>query len=305
MTGSSAPLRSSESLVDLCSFAGSEREPVLACWTVGSLDAAEAPPCRIDPRAGRAAYDSLCAAIDAAQNRDIDAIVTAPLNKAALHAAGIRMPGHTEILAERCGVREHSMMLHLPPGGPIRGRHGLSVAHVTLHTSIASVPRLLTCEQIASTIRLMDAFIKRIGSDRPRLGVCALNPHAGEEGLFGDEETRLIRPAVEAELANGLDVTGPHPADTLFKRAVVDDEFDGVVAMYHDQGHIAFKLIGFDRAVNVTLGLPIVRTSPSHGTAFDIAWQGRARADGMKGAIQTAVRLCRREETSAAPTRGQ
>ena len=260
------------------------------CWNPSAGDAAAVPIGRIDPRAGRAAYDYLVAATRAALRGEIDAITTAPLNKAALHAAGLNSPGHTEILAEECGVREFAMMLDLPPGEPLRGPFGLGVAHVTLHTSIKSVPGLLTTPHIEETVHLIDRFLKRVGCESPRIGVCALNPHAGEEGLFGAEEATLIAPAVEAACRTGVLATGPIPADALLRRAV-HGEFDGVAAMYHDQGHIALKLIGFERAVNVTLGLPIIRTSPSHGTAFDIAWQGHARADGFIEAVRTAAML--------------
>jgi 4-hydroxythreonine-4-phosphate dehydrogenase len=279
--------------------ADSFEKPGLVCWDVGPSDAAEVPPATVDPRAGRAAYAALIAAIDAALAGRIDGIVTAPLNKLALHLAGNDVPGHTEILAERCGAKEHAMMLHLPPDGSLSQPFGLSVAHVTLHTSIASVPGLLTPSKIVETARLVHEFVLRLGCQRPRIGVSALNPHAGEAGLFGDEEARIIAPAVACAMQAGLQVAGPFPADTLFKRAAVDAEFDGIVAMYHDQGHIAFKLLGFHRAVNVTLGLPIIRTSPSQGTAFDIAWQGKARADGMISAIQTAARLCLSRSTTS------
>ncbi len=266
----------------------------IACWNPSNDDAASVPVGRIDARAGRAAYDYLVAATRAALRGEIDAITTAPLNKAALHAAGLDYPGHTEILAEECGVREFAMMLYLPPGEPLRGPFGLGVAHVTLHTSIRSVPGLLSISHIEETIRLVDGFLKRIGCQSPRVGVCALNPHAGEEGLFGDEEATLIAPAVESARRAGVLATGPIPADALLRRAV-HGEFDGVAAMYHDQGHIALKLIGFERAVNVTLGLPIVRTSPSHGTAFDIAWQGHAHAGGFIEAVRTAAMLASSE----------
>jgi len=258
-----------------------------------SDDVADAPAGKIDGRCGEAAYQCLAAAAQAALDGTIDGLTTAPLNKAALYAAGRDYPGHTEILGEICGVEEFGMMLYLPAGDIVRPRCGLGVVHTTLHTSIRSVPGLLTTEAIASHIRLMDDFMRRVGAARPRVAVCALNPHAGEDGLFGDEESRVIRPAVEACQAAGIDATGPLPADTLLRRAV-NGEFDGVVAMYHDQGHIALKLIGFDRAVNITLGLPIVRTSPSHGTAFDIAWQGKASADGMIEAIRMAAILAAR-----------
>jgi 4-hydroxythreonine-4-phosphate dehydrogenase len=195
-------------------------------------------------------------------------------------------------LAEVCSVDRFAMMLYLPAGEAVRSPNGLGVAHATLHTSIASVPGRLSTGDIEMKIRLIDGFMRDVRCTRPRIAVCALNPHAGEAGLFGDEEARLIAPAVAAQQSAGIDVVGPLAADTLFCRAV-SGEFDGVVAMYHDQGHIALKLIGFERAVNVTLGLPIVRTSPSHGTAFDIAWQGRARADGMLEAVRIAALLAR------------
>jgi 4-phospho-D-threonate 3-dehydrogenase / 4-phospho-D-erythronate 3-dehydrogenase len=247
-------------------------------------------PGAVDSRAGDAAFRWLSRAIDLALAGDVDAIVTAPLNKYALHQAGHDYPGHTEILAERCGIEQYAMMLYVPPGATVSGPHGLAVAHVTLHTSIASVPGLLTQQRVRQTIELIDGFLRRVGCERPRVGVCALNPHAGEEGLFGNEEATIIRPAVKAAAAAGIDAAGPFPADTLIKRAA-EGEFDGVAAMYHDQGHIALKLLAFGRAVNVTLGLPIIRTSPSHGTAFDIAWQGKADPAGMIAAIQTAAML--------------
>ncbi len=264
--------------------------PSIPCWNPYSNDVASVPWGRIDARAGLAAYEYLVAATRAALRGEIDAITTAPLNKAALHAAGLDFPGHTEILARECGVREFAMMLYLPPSPAIHGAFGLGVAHVTLHTSIKSVPALLSIPRIQETIQLIDQFLKRIGCSSPRVGVCALNPHAGEQGLFGDEEATLIAPAVDAAKERGINASGPIPADALLRRAV-EGEFDGVAAMYHDQGHIALKLIAFERAVNVTLGLPIVRTSPSHGTAFDIAGKGLARADGFIEAVRTAALL--------------
>ncbi len=249
----------------------------------------------VDARAGEAAYASLTRAIELARDGTVDGIVTAPLSKYALHLAGHDYPGHTEILAEKCGVGEFAMMLYVPPsdvfqGNILRSPHGLAVAHTTLHTSIASVPGLLSQDRIAETITLTDRFLRRIGCEEPRIGVCALNPHAGEDGLFGDEEARLILPAVEHTQRADIRAQGPFPADTLLKRAV-DGEFDGVVAMYHDQGHIALKLVAFGRAVNVTLGLPLIRTSPSHGTAFDIAAEGSANPAGMIEAIRLAAQL--------------
>lgn len=268
----------------------SQAMPGICCWNPSAADVGDLAPGRIDARAGRAAYDWLVAATRAALAGEIDAIVTAPLNKYSLHQAGVDFPGHTEILAHECGVSDFAMMLYHPGGDPLPAGHALSVAHTTLHTSIASVPGLLTRERIRETIELMDRFLARIDPARRRIGVCALNPHAGEEGLFGDEEATRIAPAVAESLVAGIAATGPFPADTLLKRAV-EGEFDGVVAMYHDQGHIALKLIGFHKAVNVTLGLPIIRTSPSQGTAFDIAWQGKADPSGMQAAIETALKL--------------
>jgi 4-hydroxythreonine-4-phosphate dehydrogenase len=303
MARAAALVNSKLAVVELEGIAEGEATATqIPCWNPGDSEAADVPPGRNDARAGRAAYESLRAACWAAQAGAIDAITTAPLSKAALHLAELHYPGHTEILAELCGVRDFAMQLFLPRNPPGTSEtpspptslacDGLGVAHVTLHTSIASVPGLLSTERIAATGRLLGQFLRRVGYATPRLGVCALNPHAGEEGLFGDEEARLIAPAVERLQQEGWRAQGPFPADTLLKRAW-EGEFDGVLAMYHDQGHIALKLLGFDRAVNVTLGLPIVRTSPSHGTAFDIAWRGVARGEGMWGAIQIAAALAR------------
>lgn len=264
----------------------------ILCWNPAGEDVIDIPAGKVDARAGRAAHDYLVAAAKAALAGEVDAITTAPLNKAALFQAGLNVPGHTEILAKVCGVDRFAMMLYLPHSSRVESPHGLGVAHVTLHTSIASVPGLLNQKSVEEKIELVAGFMSNVGCENPRIGVCALNPHAGEDGLFGDEESRLIAPAVAAKQESGFDVTGPLPADALIRRAVAG-EFDGVVAMYHDQGHIPIKLIGFDRAVNVTLGLPLVRTSPSHGTAFDIAWTGQADCEGFVAAVDVAVRLCR------------
>ena len=280
--------------VDDLRFPGAEASSI-PCWNPAGDDAADVPPGQNDRRAGRAAYEYLCAATRAALAGTVDAIVTAPLSKAALHLAGLKYPGHTEILAELCQTPDHGMMLYLQD----TGSRGLGVIHTTLHTSIQSVPDLLTTPLIVDKIRLIDGFLKTVDCANPRIAVCALNPHAGEEGLFGNEEFRTIAPAVRAAAGEGITVVGPLPADALFKRAFAG-EFDGVVAMYHDQGHIALKLMGFDRAVNVTLGLPIVRTSPSHGTAFDIAWKGIARPEGMIEAIRVARTLAQKKPTGNA-----
>jgi 4-hydroxythreonine-4-phosphate dehydrogenase len=260
------------------------------CLRTGADDVLDVPQATIDGRAGQAAYLALSEAIELAEAGAIDGIVTAPLHKAALWQAGHHYPGHTELLAERLGVRDFAMMLYLAHGDGVCGPAGLGVAHVTLHMALRDVFAQLTSDAVLQKINLLAQMMRRLKGGEPRLGVAALNPHAGEEGLFGDEETRIIRPAVECAQAQGLNVEGPYPTDTLMVRAR-NGEFDGVVAMYHDQGHIALKLLGMHRAVNVTLGLPIVRTSVAHGTAFDIAWQGCANPASMVEAIRVAAVL--------------
>jgi 4-hydroxythreonine-4-phosphate dehydrogenase len=265
---------------------------VIPCLPCGSDTALAAQPATIDPRGGLAAYDALLTAAKLALARQVDGIVTAPLHKTALWRAGHHYPGHTELLAELCGVRDFAMMLYLPRNsdGAETDLAGLGVVHVTLHMALADVFANLTPEAILAKAKLVDRTMTMLAGRRPRIGVCALNPHAGEEGLFGDEEQRIIRPAIERAKQAGLQIDGPFPADTLLARAR-DGQFDAVVAMYHDQGHIAIKLLGMHRAVNVTLGLPIVRTSVAHGTAFDLAWQGRAEITGMIEAVRVAARL--------------
>jgi 4-hydroxythreonine-4-phosphate dehydrogenase len=245
---------------------------------------------RVDARGGQAAYDALVAAARAALAGEIDALVTAPLNKKALWEAGHKYPGHTELLAELCGVDDFAMMLYLGAGRELRSPHGLAIVHVTLHAALADAITALSEEAIVAKARLVAHTMGVLKGSPPRLGICALNPHAGEDGLFGDEERTIIRPAVERARSEGLDVAGPLPADTLMAQAR-EGEFDAVVAMYHDQGHIAIKLLAMHRAVNVTLGLPIVRTSVAHGTAFDLAWQGRAESGGMVEAVRVAALL--------------
>ena len=283
----------------------------ILCWNPAGDSALSAGRGEVSKAAGEAAFQYLEAGIRLALDGIVAGIVTAPLNKAALHAAGHDFPGHTEILADRCHVQDFAMMLHLPESaiGPYRpliaglgaphtttpqnapdSLNGLSIAHVTLHTSVASVPTLLTEESVVEKVHLLDGFLRQIGSSRRQIGVCALNPHGGEGGLFGQEEADVIEPAIRrTEMSS---VTGPWPVDTLIRRAVLG-EFDGVVAMYHDQGHIPVKLIGFDSAINITRGLPIIRTSPTHGTAFDRAWKPNqsANSSGMTEAILMAAKL--------------
>ncbi|OYV82422.1 MAG: 4-hydroxythreonine-4-phosphate dehydrogenase PdxA [Planctomycetia bacterium 21-64-5] len=278
-------------VVEISQPEGAAPKPsLMPCLKSVADSALETPPCQTDARGGQAAYDALVAAARLALAGRVRAIVTAPLNKAALWQAGHEYPGHTELLAELCGVRDFAMMLYLAPDEQVRGPAGLGVIHVTLHTALRRVFDQLSSDAILTKIRLADAAMRGLKQAAPRIGVCALNPHAGEEGLFGDEERRLIAPAVELARREGIDVDGPHPADTLLVRARAG-EFDGVVAMYHDQGHIALKLLGFHRAVNITLGLPIVRTSVAHGTAFDLAWRGVADPSSMLEAVRVASLL--------------
>ena len=273
--------------------------PCLAV-AVGGVDLTHVAPGMVDARAGRAAYEFLTTAAGLALAGRIDAITTLPLNKQALHQSGVRHPGHTEILAEYCGVADHAMMLYLetqagdasgsPPPG-CRGSTGLGVVHVTLHVALRRIFQLLTMEAVLAKIRLADRAMRPLTAVwPPRIAVASLNPHAGEDGLFGDEEERIIKPAVAMGRREGINVTGPFPNDTLFYHALAG-AYDAVVAIYHDQGHIALKTIGFNRAVNITLGLPIVRTSVAHGTAFDIAWKGLASPASLLESVRVAARI--------------
>ena len=263
------------------------------CVTCCGDDVLEVLPGTVDPRSGRAAYSAILQAIGDAQRGTVDAVVTAPIHKAALHRAGYHYPGHTEIFAEQCGVENYAMMLYLGASESATvSPHGLAVVHVTLHTAMKTIFEQITAESVLSKIRLANAFMRRIMADgSPCIGVCSLNPHAGEEGLFGDEEIQIIRPAIEQAIAEGLQVEGPKPADTIMLDAR-DGKYDAIVAMFHDQGHIALKLLGMYRAVNITLGLPIIRTSVAHGTAFDKAWQGVADSGSLLEAVRVAVKLC-------------
>lgn len=245
-------------------------------------------PGKVSAAAGQAAYDFLCRAIDETLAGRAAGIVTLPLHKEGLHAAGVPHPGHTEILAERTGTQHFGMMLYAR--GP-KLPHGLGVVHVTLHMALHDIFRHITTSAVLEKIRLLDDMMKRLCGRQPRLGVAALNPHASDGGLFGDEEVRLIVPAVQTAQAEGIAVSGPWPSDTLFVRAA-GSEFDGIVAMYHDQGHIALKLLGGLHAVNVTVGLPLVRTSVAHGTAYDIVGKGIADPTSLIEAVRVAALLC-------------
>ncbi len=235
----------------------------------------------ISAAAGRAAYDAVLHAVADAQAGRIDAVATAPVNKEAFAAAGLPWRGHTDLLAHLTGAARVAMMFHAA---------SLRVILATIHIPLAEVPAALTRQTVDGVIGLAAEELPRFGFPAPRLALAGLNPHAGEHGLMGSEEDTVLVPAVAAARARGVRITGPLPADTVFVRAV-RGEFDAVIACYHDQGLIPVKLMAFGKAVNVTLGLPIVRTSVDHGTAFDIAGRGIADPSSMIEAIRLAARL--------------
>lgn len=256
------------------------------CIDVG-LVPEDLPFGRVSASAGEAAFRYLERAVALATSGDIDAICTAPLNKEALHAAGHRYPGHTELLAALTGTPEVSMMLTAP---------NLRVIHCTTHVGLVEAIARIDPPLVERTIRRGHDALVRSGMAAPRIAVCAINPHAGENGLFGSgEEESKIAPAIRAVRATGIDAAGPLAADTVFFRAVRGD-FDLVVAMYHDQGHCPVKVLGLESGVNITVGLPVIRTSVDHGTAFDIAGTGTADERSLIAAIEAAAEL------SAAPS---
>jgi len=236
---------------------------------------------KVNAASGEAAFSALKTAIALANSKEISAIATAPLNKEAIHLAGHKYAGHTEILAELTGTKDYAMLLY---------DRKLSVIHVSTHVSLLEAVTGLRKEKIETVTLLADKAMKGLLRKPPRIAIAGLNPHAGEKGLFGDEEIREIIPAINKLKAKGLDVEGPVPPDTVFLQAV-NGKYDVVVAMYHDQGHIPLKLLGFNTGVNLTLGLPFIRTSVDHGTAFEIAWQGNASEQSMMEAIKLAVKM--------------
>ena len=251
-------------------------EPVLYGPTDGGFT-----PGELSADAGRAAYDAICVAVRDAQEGRVHAVATAPVNKLAFARAGLPWKGHTDLLGHLTGSRRVAMMFWSQP---------LKVVLATVHVPLAQVPAALTRKVLDDVIDLTAGELPRFGIARPRLAMAGLNPHAGEAGLLGEEETRVLEPAVRAAVARGVCIEGPFPADTLFVRAA-RGEYDCVVACYHDQGLIPVKLLAFGRAVNVTLGLPIVRTSVDHGTALDLAGTGKANPGSLLTAIDTAMQM--------------
>lgn len=263
-------------------------DPKEARWAPGVLNVmqpgppvGDVQPGRLSAAAGRGAVEFVQRAVELAKAGTIQGIVTAPLNKAAIHEAGFHYPGHTELLAESFGARRFSLVL---------AARELFIFHVTTHVSLRAAIDLITEERVVAQIQLAHLLARALGREGEPIVVAGLNPHAGEGGLFGDEEENIIGPAVHAAQQAGISAQGPLPADVVFPRAAAG-EYKFVIAMYHDQGHAFFKSLFFDEGVNVTVGLPIIRTSVDHGTAFDIAGRGIARHESMVETIALAARL--------------
>lgn len=257
------------------------KEDTLNVVHLDNIHMDELTPGKVQSMAGNAAYEYVVKAVELAVNKEIDAIATAPLNKEAMHLAGHKYPGHTEILARETNTKDYAMFLY---------DEQLKVVHVSTHISLKQAIETLNKDRVAAVIQIANDILERIGYKNPRIAVAGINPHAGEGGLFGDEEEKEIIPAIEKKKEEGINVIGPISPDTVFVRAK-EGEYDIVVAMYHDQGHIPLKLLGFHSGVNVTAGLPIIRTSVDHGTAFGKAWQGTANESSMVEAINLAIKL--------------
>ncbi|ANQ28721.1 4-hydroxythreonine-4-phosphate dehydrogenase PdxA [Vibrio natriegens] len=235
----------------------------------------------VQAQAGDLAYRCIEVATSLALDGEISAIATAPLNKEALHLAGHNYPGHTELLAKLTDTKDYAMVLYTDT---------LRVIHVTTHIALLKFLETLNQNRVNTVIKIADEFMKKAGFETPRIAVAGVNPHAGENGLFGTEEIEVLNPCIETMKKEGVDVYGPCPPDTVFLQAS-QGQYDIVVAMYHDQGHIPLKLMGFYDGVNITAGLPFFRTSADHGTAFDIAWSGKANPESMIKSVELAVKL--------------
>jgi 4-hydroxythreonine-4-phosphate dehydrogenase len=295
VVGDAKMLERAASLLDLALRVNVVDRPEDARFEAGTVDVipeTELPEDlafgKLDGRAGDAAFRYVERATRLAEDGRVAAIATAPLNKEAMHLAGHKYPGHTEILAELTGTKDYAMMLVTDE---------LKVIHVSTHVSLREAIERARPERELAVIRLAHESLGKLGVENPRIAVAGLNPHAGENGLFGTEDAELIAPAVAAAVDEGIDATGPHPPDTVMMRARTG-AFDIVVVQYHDQGHIPIKLMGFDTGVNVTVGLPFFRTSVDHGTAFDIAGTGQADPASLRAAIDLARTLAGSEERS-------
>jgi len=252
---------------------------IVPVWEPGDLpDASEIETGKISREAGLASRLFIDEAVRLIRSGDLDALCTGPIHKEAMHAAGFSFPGHTEYLAHLSGTSDFAMLMC---GG------GLRVALQTIHTALRNVPDMMTIDAILEKIRLLHRFIPFFGRENPRIGVCGLNPHAGEGGMFGREEIELIRPAIEQAASGGIRALGPFPADTIFHR-MLEGDFDAILAMYHDQALVPIKTLAFYEGVNVTMGLRFIRTSVDHGTGFDIAGRGVANPASLEAAIGLA-----------------
>lgn len=263
---------------------------VLDVLDLANLDAAKIARGRVSADTGRAAYESIRRAVDVTLAGEADAVVTSAINKAALHAAGFHYDGHTELLAEQCGGPKVTMML-------VAGK--LRICHVSTHVSLAQAIARVRPERILDVVALADAGIRQLGVARPHLAVAGLNPHAGEGGIFGTEEIEFIAPAIAEANRRGFQVSGPYAGDTVFFRTL-QGEFDGAIAMYHDQGHVAAKMLGIWQGVNVTLGLPIIRTSVEHGTDFAHAGKGTGDPRSLVQALKLAATMAANRAGGAA-----
>jgi 4-hydroxythreonine-4-phosphate dehydrogenase len=251
------------------------------CFDMKMISPGEYSIGKAQPQCGKAAFAYIEKAISLAVEKKIAGVITNPINKESLKMAGINFPGHTEIFASKTGVSDYSMLFLLK---------GVTVAHVTTHCSLRTAIDLISKERVYSNIKLLNRAIKGLGINNPRIAVGGLNPHAGENGLFGDEEIVHLKPAIEKAVSEGMNVSGPYPPDTVFMRAF-KGEFDGIVSMLHDHGFVALKSMDFEHGVNITTGLPIIRTSVGHGTAFDIVKKGTASEESLVSAIHAAFKL--------------
>ena len=259
-----------------------------AAGVINVLDEPLADPDALKPgivqaEAGDLAYRCVKRATELAMAGEVKAIATAPLNKEALHLAGHLYPGHTELLAHLTDSKDYAMVLYTDK---------LKVIHITTHIALRKFLDTLNQDRVKTVIGIADRFLKRVGFQQPRIAVAGVNPHAGENGLFGDEEIKIVGPAIDAMKAQGVNVTGPCPPDTVFMQCH-EGMYDMVVAMYHDQGHIPLKLLGFYDGVNITAGLPFIRTSADHGTALDIDWTSKTKSENMTMSIQLAMQITR------------